>query len=97
MSDVQKFDLDAARARRIEEKGQPLPFTFGGEDFEVLPPGEWDLEVPELLAQGELAGAFRILLGSEQYDRFAAHRPRLGDLESLAVWLNETAGGGSGN
>lgn len=90
------FDLDAARARRIEASGEALPFTFGGEEFTVLPTSEWDLEIPELLAQGEVKDAFRLLLGDEA-DRFFAHRPRLGDLNDLSEWLMSTAVGGSGN
>lgn len=99
MSDDTVFDLDAARARRLEESGAPMEFQFAGQRFTMPAPSEWPLSLTETLAQGELTVAFRHLLGDEQFDRFldCTPRPTLGDLETLLKATSDRATGGPGN
>jgi hypothetical protein len=91
------FDLDAARARRLESSQEPLSFTFNGNEFTVPTPMEWDFRVSELLADGTISGALKLLLGDEQYAKLADSGPTMGDLLDLMTWLGETAAGSLGN
>lgn len=58
------FDLDAFIAD-VERK--PFEFTFGGEQF--VWPGGIDFRVTNLLGDGDLFGALRLLNG-DQHDKF---------------------------
>jgi len=93
---METFNLDDARARRLEASGNHLEFTFGGEQFTIPPTMEWDLAVPELMADGKIKEAMAALLG-DQADRFMGKKPTLGDIEALSSWLSTAAMGGSGN
>lgn len=93
------FDLDAARARRLETTGRPMRFTFAGETFSMPAPSEWPLDSTETLAKGELNEFFRDCLGVEQYDRLLAcdPKPTMGDLQSLISQVSTDTTGGPGN
>jgi len=92
------FDLDAARARRREAaKNTVLYFTFGGEKFECVPADEWGFDVAENLVNGQITTAIRGILGENEYDRFAALKPSMGDINDLIEWLGNQATGSSGN
>lgn len=58
------FDLDAFIA---DVERTPFEFRFGGESF--VWPGGVDFRVTDLLGQGDLFGALRLLNG-EQHDKF---------------------------
>ena len=95
MSDT--FDLDAARARRLEASGDRLKFTFGGDEFTVLPLSELGVGFLDALSDNNTAGMLRMLLGDEQFDRFMAKEPRVGDVNDLVSWVSEQTTGGEGN
>lgn len=94
---VTDFNLDkdkAARAAKTEAAGADFRFTFGGEAWSIPPAETWPLEVSDLLPDGKLAGALRLLMGDEQYARFAAIKPSptFGDLTALFTALGEWSG-----
>jgi hypothetical protein len=95
--DAAVFDLDAARARRLESSQASVTFTWQGEEYQAPTPAEWELAVAEELAQGNTEKALQLLLGDEQYDRFMASRPRVGDVVALMEWLGSLATGSLGN
>jgi hypothetical protein len=84
------FDLSAARAAASDAQGEPFAFTFADEPFEVPPLTTWPLAVSELLMDGDLAGGLRALLGDDQWQRFRALSPTMGDVqrlfEAIAPW-----------
>lgn len=61
------FDLDAFIA---EKTGEPFRFRFGGADYE-LPPSI-DIRIPGMLSNGDIAGAFRRMVGADQWERISA-------------------------
>lgn len=61
------FDLDAFIA---EKTGEPFRFRFGGADYELAP--SIDIRVPALLASGDISGAFRRMVGADQWQRIEA-------------------------
>lgn len=88
---LETFDLDAARAARLEAKGEPRLFVFGGRKFE-LPP-ELPAEFAYLLDDAK--EALRYLL-SDGFDDFWAQRPSREDLTDLVGWITKTYGTSQG-
>ena len=90
------FDLDAAKARRMEESGGPVHFRFGGEDFTLMPLSEWPMGVLDDIADGSIMESLRRVLGDD-YERFAAMSPSIGDVNALIEWMSQTSTGSPGN
>jgi hypothetical protein len=88
---VDPFDLDAAKAARLEARGEPRLFLFGGQKFE-LPP-ELPAEFAYLLDDAK--EALQYLLG-DQFDDFWAQRPSAQDLIDLVGWISKTYGSDPG-
>lgn len=88
---VDPFDLDAARAARLEARGEPRWFIFGGDKFE-LPP-ELPAEFAYLLDDPK--EALRFLLAND-FERFWSLRPSGQDLVALVGWLTKAYGAGPG-
>ncbi len=87
------FDLDASRAARTEALGEPFAFTSHGETYTMVPPKEWPVQVTAMLAEGDLVGALRGLLGDDQADSFlAGGTVTMGDLEALFAEVARWAG-----
>lgn len=61
------FDLDALT---VEETTEPFYFQFGGETFAIAT--HYDPRIFRRFDQGDLAGALRLMLGNEQFDRLDA-------------------------
>lgn len=80
---TEPFDLDAARAARLEVKGASHWFIYGGQKFE-LPP-ELPAEFGYLLTEDSKA-AFTYLL-ADDFDDFWAKRPSNEDLKELLDWV----------
>jgi hypothetical protein len=85
------FDLDAARAARLEARSELRLFLFGGQKFE-LPP-ELPAEFAYLLDDAK--EALRFLLDG-QFDDFWAQRPSAEDLIDLVAWITKTYGAALG-
>lgn len=79
-------DLDAKRAARHATAGEPFSFTFGGEEFSLAAstPDRVPIDALEAFVADDLFGFIGGLLGAEQWARFRAHRPDLGDIQDLA-------------
>jgi hypothetical protein len=88
---VDPFDLDAARTARLEARGEPRLFLFGGQKFEL--PAELPAEFAYLLDDAK--EALRFLLGGD-FDDFWALRPSGEDLVELVAWLTKTYGAALG-
>lgn len=65
MSEV--FDLDALASETTDDEGEPFPFRFGGESYE-LPP-QFPMLALAAISAGELGDGLRILLGNDQWQR----------------------------
>lgn len=74
-----------------EAQGNEIHFTYKGEEY-VAPPGaEWDVDVLELLEDGMLTKALRMLLAPEEWARFKATKPKAPD---LVEFMNAISGNG---
>lgn len=81
----------------IEATGvETLNLDFKGETY-VLPAARRDapLELAEALEADEMTGALRALLGPDQWARFKATKPTIGDRNDLFNAWVETIGLGS--
>lgn len=85
------FDLDAARAARREAVGEPFPFTFGGDNFSLPPSREWPIEATDLIAEGQIGRAMKVLL-ADQWLTFSALGATVGDLRDLFSALSSWTG-----
>lgn len=91
-----RLDLDAARAARAAEaeaKGEDHVLVIGGQEFSL--PVEMPLAFPLALAEADVMGGIRELLGEEQYAEFAANpKTRLSteDLKELFTGAAELYG-----
>jgi hypothetical protein len=89
------IDLDARRAQRAEATGEPTKVVLGGEHFLFPVVTEWPVEIIDVLSRGELLAGLRLLLDAEDYERFVAQKPTMGDLTALFEELAKTAGVGN--
>jgi hypothetical protein len=79
------LDLDA-----LDNEANGVPFTFksGGQTFSMEAGEDSDWRVLDALDKGDLAQAFRFLLGDEQYEKFASRKVSMRTFKRL---LNEWA------
>jgi hypothetical protein len=89
---AEPFNLDARAAARAEQQLEPLPVIFGGDEFLIDHYSLWPAEATEALVVGDLAGAFRHIMGAAQFDKFWAHHPTNGDLFDLMEAVEQHAG-----
>lgn len=87
-----ELDLDARRAARAEQSGEPPVVVFGGEKFDL--PAELPLTFMEHLAAGRFASAVEALVG-DQAPAFLAHGPSMEDLMELSEMYAVPLGKGS--
>lgn len=89
------FDLDAVQN---EATGDPHPFTFAGEDLLIPRTSDWPAEAMEHVTEGRVTSAFRLVMGDDDYDRFAAHKPKLAVYEAIFDEIAKREGlGDAGN
>ena len=92
------IDLDARRAQRAEAAREPFVAKLGGETFEFPAVDQWPITVTDLLKDGDLSGALRIMLDEKDAERFFAQRPTMADISDLFDALGNQSGvGGLGN
>lgn len=79
-----RYDVNAARAQRLEALGQRWEFELDGEVFSL--PVELPREAVRALAAldpTDLDGLLVLLLGEEQAKRFDAHDTSVQDIQAL--------------
>jgi hypothetical protein len=87
------FDVNAARAQRLEAKGDAFHFTVDGDDFAL--PTELDvtsLDRLKSLDEGDLKGVLTVVMGdSDSVERLFSHRLSVRDVKALlTAWREET-------
>ncbi len=88
---VDPFDLDAARTARLEARGEPRLFLFGGQKFEL--PAELPAEFAYLLDDAKEALRFLLV---DDFEDFWAQRPSKEDLIDLVAWISKAYGSDPG-
>lgn len=92
------IDIDARRAQRAEAQAELTTVLLGGEEFDFPVVNDWPVAILDLLRNGDLIGAIRLLLDEGDLTRFLATRPTMADLSDLFEGLGSNAGiGGLGN
>ncbi|MFH8607069.1 hypothetical protein ACH4D5_06220 [Streptomyces sp. NPDC018029] len=87
------FNVNAARAQRLESLGLSWEFEVDGETFSL------PTEIPRRSAQtlssledNDLDGLLALLLGDEQYKRFAEHDVSVQDVAAVLNAYGEATG-----
>ncbi|MEV0258586.1 hypothetical protein AB0H82_30530 [Streptomyces sp. NPDC050732] len=87
------FNVNAARAQRLESLGLNWEFEVDGETFSL------PTEIPRRSAQAlsslddnDLDGLLALLLGDEQYKRFAEHEVSVQDVAAVLNAYGEATG-----
>ncbi|MFD4628520.1 hypothetical protein ACFVYR_01260 [Streptomyces sp. NPDC058284] len=87
------FNVNAARAQRLESLGLNWEFEVDGETFSL------PTEIPRRSAQtlsslddNDLDGLLALLLGDEQYKRFAEHEVSVQDVAAVLNAYGEATG-----
>jgi hypothetical protein len=89
------WDLDAASAAaKAEANAAPFVFTYHGTRYEVPSANAWPVEALDLLSEGELGPALRLLLGDDAYRGMVDAGLTLGDLNLLFDQLAKASGMG---
>lgn len=72
-----------------------VSFKFGGESYSVGAADGWDVEVLEAFEDGKIVTAVRALLGADQWARFKATKPTVGELNAFFEVAAEALGLGN--
>ncbi|MFJ1801198.1 MULTISPECIES: hypothetical protein [unclassified Streptomyces] len=91
------FDVNAARAQRLEVLGRTWSFTLDDDTFE-LPTELTRATAASLrsLDDNDVDGLLRLLLGEEQFGRFARHETTMQDLAAILEAYGRETGLGLG-
>lgn len=92
-----RFNVNAARAQRLEALGRDWEFEIDGENY-TLPTELPRAQVKALQAidDNDVDGLFALLLGAEQFARFATHDLTLQDVAAILTAYGEETGLGLG-
>ncbi|KRV49701.1 hypothetical protein AQ490_18495 [Wenjunlia vitaminophila] len=91
------FNVNAARAQRLEALGLAWEFEVDGERFSL--PTEIPRRSAKALAaldDNDLDGLMALLLGQEQYDRLCGHDVSVQDISAILSAYGEETGLGVG-
>lgn len=91
------FDVNAARAQRLEALGRAWTFTIDGDTFEM--PGELSRRTAGALRElddNDIDGLLRLLLGEEQFERFDRHDVSMQDVAAILEEYGKATGLGLG-
>ena len=91
------FNVNAARAQRLEALGLSWKFEVDGETFSL--PTEIPRRSAKTLAaldDNDLDGLLALLMGQEQYDRFCEHDVSVQDISAILTAYGEETGLGLG-
>jgi hypothetical protein len=75
-----------------EALAAPIPVTFGGVDYDVLPSSEWPFEALEAFEDGKVATFLRHILGEEQTAAFRETKPTVATVREFVVALQGALG-----
>ena len=102
MSEQPTFDLQAFRASQAEAVHEPFTVILGvakdddgtehNETIGIPPLKVWTLEAQGLMAEGDILGAFELVLGLESTDLFRKYQWKLGEFEALSDALGKWSG-----
>lgn len=87
-----RFNVNAARAQRLEVLGRDWEFEIDGQTY-TLPTELPRAKVTTLqgIDDSDIDGLFSLLLGPEQFERFAAHELTVQDVAAiLSAYGTET-------
>lgn len=73
MTDTRKSRSTAAR--KAAAAGEPIVFEFEGDEYQVPPSEQWDVELLEAFEEHRYVFMVRTLLGADQYARWKATGP----------------------
>ncbi|MER7852672.1 hypothetical protein ABTZ98_08945 [Streptomyces bacillaris] len=91
------FDVNAARAQRLEALGRTWSFDLDGDTFEL--PTELTRATAAALRSlddNDVDGLLRLLLGEEQFGRFERHEITMQDIAALLEAYGKETGLGLG-
>lgn len=85
------FDVNAARAQRLEATGSFYEFTLDGESF--LIPFELDVkQLDKMRAAQTVVDVFDVLLGEDQAEARKSHELTLQDIKAIMQDYGQTGG-----
>ncbi|MGY0485683.1 hypothetical protein [Streptomyces sp. WG-D5] len=91
------FDVNAARAQRLEALGRTWSFQLDGDTFEL--PTELGRATARKLRDlddNDVDGLFRLLLGDQQFARFEQHDITMQDIAAILEAYGKETGLGLG-
>jgi hypothetical protein len=91
------FNVNAARAQRLEALGRTWSFDLDGETFEL--PTELSRSTAKALRRlddNDIDGLLRLLLGEQQFERFNAYDVTMQDVAAILEAYGKETGLGLG-
>lgn len=85
------IDLDELAAAEAEAEREPITLTFKGKQFTLPHYLDWDAEAARLLSLDDPFGCFQLVMGDDDYERFVALRPTIGDMMRLIQRIEDLA------
>lgn len=92
-----RFDVNAARAQRLEALGRTWPFELDGESYTL--PTELTRATAKALRKlddNDVDGLLRLLLGEKQFTRFEQHEVTMQDIAAVLEAYGKETGLGLG-
>ncbi|GAA2786095.1 hypothetical protein [Streptomyces showdoensis] len=92
-----RFDVNAARAQRLEAHGRTWSFELDGESYTL--PTELSRKTAKALRQlddNDVDGLLELLMGAEQYARFEEHEVTMQDVGAILEAYGAETGLGLG-
>lgn len=68
-------------ARETGASDKPIVVAHEGQKYTLIPSSEWDINVLEAIEDGKLTHVLRGVLAGDGYDRFAATKPKLSEMQ----------------
>ncbi|MBC2877440.1 MULTISPECIES: hypothetical protein [Streptomyces] len=91
------FDVNAARAQRLEAHGRSWQFTLDGDTFQLPTEiGHRTARALRDLDDSDVDGLLSLLLGEDQYQRFAEHDVTMQDIAAILEAYGKETGLGLG-
>ncbi|MFJ3900444.1 hypothetical protein [Streptomyces sp. NPDC090025] len=94
---MSRFDVNAARAQRLEAHGRTWSFELDGESFTL--PTELSRKTAKGLRKlddSDVDGLLELLMGEEQYARFEEHDITMQDIAAILEAYGQETGLGLG-